>query len=184
MKKKACLMPAIALLAMVTVATTAWAGCDEGLQAFNRGDYSQALRLLTPAAESGDARCQMVLAFMYETGTGVREHYFHAANWYHKAAKDGNAQAAYKLARLLETGGNGLSRDYSMAFKWYRVAAEKGVSQAKYHIGYMYEHGMGVLQDQDMAGKWYREAAKENIAEAGDAIARLTHRGTLFTPVR
>ncbi len=40
------------------LATPAWAGFDEGVAAYHRGDYATALREFRPLAEQGDAAAQ------------------------------------------------------------------------------------------------------------------------------
>ncbi len=44
---------------------------DEGRAAYISGDYSTALDILTPLAESGDAEAQKMLGIMYDYGQGV-----------------------------------------------------------------------------------------------------------------
>ena len=64
----------------------AWAGFDEGLAAYRRGDYATALREWRPLAEQGDADAQYNLGVMYEHGQGVPQDYAHAHMWYNLAA--------------------------------------------------------------------------------------------------
>jgi len=45
---------------------------DAGAKAYNRGDYATALRIFRQLAEQGDAKAQIKLGFMYDTGLGVR----------------------------------------------------------------------------------------------------------------
>ncbi len=56
-----------ALCAGVTLGLTApaWAGWNEGVAAYNRGDYATALREWRPLAEQGNADAQFFLGVMY-----------------------------------------------------------------------------------------------------------------------
>ncbi len=57
----------------------AWAGWDEGVAAYQRGDYAKAIRELRPLAEKGYANAQVVLGVMYVKGQGVPQDYTKAA---------------------------------------------------------------------------------------------------------
>lgn len=59
-----------ALLTLLT-ASIAWAGLDEGVTAYNKGDYPKALREFRPLAQEGDASAQFYLGVMYDEGQGV-----------------------------------------------------------------------------------------------------------------
>ena len=46
---------------LIGLAAPAWAGFDEGLAAYHRGDYATALREMRPLANQGDADAQFNL---------------------------------------------------------------------------------------------------------------------------
>ena len=71
------------------LATPAWAGYDEGVEAFNRGDYPTALHEYRKAAEQGDAAAQYNLGLMYANGRGVPQDYVEAHKWLNLAATQG-----------------------------------------------------------------------------------------------
>ena len=73
---------------VVGLAAPAWAGWDEGVAAYDRGDYETALREFRPLAEQGNARAQNRLGLMYDWGSGVPRDRAEAAKWYRKAAED------------------------------------------------------------------------------------------------
>ncbi len=77
-----------ALCAGVTLGLTApaWAGFDEGVAAYDRGDYATAIREWRPLAEQGNADAQFFLGFMYYKGRGVPQDYAQAHMWYNLAA--------------------------------------------------------------------------------------------------
>lgn len=75
----------------------AWAGLDEGVAAFKRGDYAAALREFRPLAERGDAGAQHNLGVMYTHGHGVPKDDREAVKWYRRAAKQGNAGGSIAL---------------------------------------------------------------------------------------
>ena len=56
---------------LVGFAAPAYAGFDEGMAAYDRGDYARAYKEFKPLAEQGDADAQFYLGVMYDYGRGV-----------------------------------------------------------------------------------------------------------------
>ena len=65
----------------------------------------------------------------YASGTGVVRDMHAAANWFRKAADQGNAQAQYNLALCYERG-EGVPADTATALSWYEKAAAQGNADA------------------------------------------------------
>ncbi len=150
---------------LCALAVPARAGFDEGLAAYERGDYAAALREFLPLAEQGDATAQFALGLMYDNGEGVPQDDAEAAKWYRRAAEQGDASAQYNLGVMYDNG-YGVPQDHAEAVKWYRLAAQQGVAKAQYNLGLMYGNGQGVPQDYAEAAKWYRRAAEQGFADA------------------
>ncbi len=139
----------------------AWAGFDEGLAAYDRGDYAMALREWRPLAEQGHAEAQFKLGVMYFNGRGVTRDNAEAWKWWRKAADQGHA-GAQNVSGLLLGGLN-----YAGAAEWYRKGAEQGDADAQYNLGFVYARGgRGLAQDYAEAAKWYRLAAEQGHAKA------------------
>ncbi|NQU56821.1 MAG: SEL1-like repeat protein [Rhodospirillales bacterium] len=153
---------------------TAPAAFQEGVAAYERGDYATALRKWRPLAEKGDAAPQFNIGLMYEGGKGVAKDEAQAAVWFRKAAEQGFVVAQNNLG-LMYLQGRGVAQDYAEAAKWYRKAAEQGYVHAQYDLGVMYENGNGVRKDEAQAVAWYRKAA-----EQGHALAQ-TNLGAMYT---
>ncbi len=77
----------------------AWADFDEGMAAYNRGDYATALREWRPLAKQGNAKAQHNLGVIYEKSRGIPQDDAEAVKWYRKAAEQGVADAQYNLGR-------------------------------------------------------------------------------------
>jgi hypothetical protein len=73
-------------------------------------------------AESGDAKSQTMLGYMYETGRGIPQNYHYAAKWYTRAAQQGDVGAQYLLGFLFDRGF-GVPADHIEAQKWLILAA-------------------------------------------------------------
>jgi len=157
----------------------AWAGFDEGLAAYQRGDYATALRDWRPLAEQGNANAQFFLGLMYGNGLGVPRDYAKALQWWRKAAEQGVAGAQYNLGIMYDTG-RGVPQDYAEAARWYRKAAGQGDATAQFNLGFMYSNGRGVPQDYAQAHMWFNLAAsrfppgedRDNMVKNRDTVAK------------
>ena len=85
---------------------------------------------LRRAAEGGEGEAQFRLATRLGTGAGAAPDLSEAARWYHAAAAQGHALAAYKLGFLYLRGVGVPRKDYVQAFRFFQAAAEGGVGDA------------------------------------------------------
>jgi TPR repeat protein len=102
---------------------------------------------------------------MYANGQGVRRDDAQAAEWYRRAAEQGDASAQNNLGVML-ANGQGVPQDDGQAVQWYRLAAEQGHALAQYNLGGMYNSGRGVVRDTVRSYMWMLLAA-----DAGDPAA-------------
>ena len=61
----------LAVIALLFSAGAAWADFDDGVAAYERGDYATAFREFLPDAEQGHAAAQFNLGVMHYEGWGV-----------------------------------------------------------------------------------------------------------------
>src|SRR5690348_6176153 len=94
----------IALVALLcfAAAPAVSAALDDGRDAYQKGDYATALRLLRPLADAGNSDAQVFIGLSYEFGDGVAKNTAEAVKWYRQAAEKGNSDAAYNLGTLYE----------------------------------------------------------------------------------
>ncbi len=149
-------MKFIVLVIILIVAPRSWAGLDEGIDAYQRGDFSVALREFQPLAERGVAKAQFGLCLIYSRS----QDYTHATDWCRRAAEQG-ASVAQSFLGEMYADGLGVSQDYREAASWYRKAAAQGYATAQVNLGAMYSNGQGVEQDYAEGEKWYRKAAEQ-----------------------
>ena len=109
---------------LLGLSAPAWAGFNEGVAAYERGDYATALREFRPLAEQGAAAAQNNLGVMYKKGQGVPQDYASAVKWYRKAAKQGYALALNNLGTMYGNG-QGVPQDYVQAHVWFNLAASR-----------------------------------------------------------
>ncbi|MBH1971825.1 sel1 repeat family protein [Moraxellaceae bacterium AER2_44_116] len=145
---------------------------DEGIVAYQKGDYVSALREFNSSARLGNVAAQYNLGFMYAKGRGVEKNYSEAFFWFLRAAKNGDSESQYHLAGMYENG-LGVAQDYYQAAKWYRKAAEQGEAHAQLTLGGLYGIGLGAPQSYKQAYAWFNLAAIQGneSAEQGREVA-------------
>jgi TPR repeat protein len=140
---------------------------DAAEQAYEKGRYPLALRLLQPLAEQGDARAQAMLGLMYYHGRGVKQDDMEAAKWFHLAADQDEPRAQFNLG-VMHAEGQGVPQDYVEAIKWYRLAAEQGEARAQFNLGVSYAEGQGADQNYILAYMWFNLAAPRFLPSETD----------------
>ena len=152
--------------------TGAQAGLQEGIAAYKKANYPAALKELRPLADSGNAKAQVLLGEIYNSGKGVPQDQAEAASWYRKAAEQGDAGAQATLGVMYDNGV-GVAQDNKEALSWYHKAAEQGDAEAQYILGGLYKRGQDELPaDLVQAHKWFNlamvagyEIAQQDIEE-------------------
>jgi Sel1 repeat len=76
---------------------------EDGMAAYNRGDYMPAIRVFRTLAEQGNAKAQNVLGVMFRKGEGVPKNPVRAHMWFSFAAKRGEASARAELREVSRT---------------------------------------------------------------------------------
>ena len=85
-------------------ATAALAGpWEDGMAAYNRGDYAPAMQLFRPLARQGNARAQGLIGAMYRKGQGVAKSSAHGFMWLSIAAARGDAVARTEMTEMSRT---------------------------------------------------------------------------------
>jgi len=84
--------------ALAFMSASAHAGpWEDGMAAYNRGDYVPAIAVFRGMARAGNAKAQGMLGAMYQRGQGVAKSAPHAFMWLTMAASRGDAQAKVEL---------------------------------------------------------------------------------------
>ena len=116
-----------ALAAILSLASIPLCAQDlqKGLDAYEVGDYTNAIKEWRPLADQGDVQAQYHLGQMYKYGKGVPQGYADAVKWYGLAAEQGNVLSQLSLGRFYQFG-EGVIQDNVMAHMWYNLAAAGG----------------------------------------------------------
>jgi TPR repeat protein len=76
---------------------------EDGMAAYNRGDYMPAIRLFRPLAGQGNPKAQNILGVMFRRGEGVPRNSARAHMWFSFAAARGDAKARAELREVSRT---------------------------------------------------------------------------------
>jgi len=180
---KKCLLFIIAL----SVNTLCKADFNEGVDAYNRGDYATALKKWEAVAEQSSINndfewhpklsqhvpdSQYAAALLYWQGKGVNQDYKKAEKWLTLAATAGHSDAQLKLAYLLMMGLTG-TENYIDAKKWLEKSANQGNVDAQYNLAMLYFKGLGIKKDNDEAKKWLTVPAQQGDKAAINLLAEI-----------
>ncbi|MEX2648354.1 MAG: tetratricopeptide repeat protein [Alphaproteobacteria bacterium] len=112
------------VVALSLVAPVAAGPLEDGMTAFDRGDYAEAVKWYRKAADQGLAEAQFTLGVMYHDGLGESQDDAEALKWFRKGADQGDAPAQINLG-LKYHEGRGVPQDYVQAHMWFNLAASR-----------------------------------------------------------
>ena len=101
--RKPALIGAIAATLLVGTAGAQAGPWEDGMVAYNRGDYLPAIRLFRPLAEAGNPKAQTQIGTMYRKGEGMAPSPIRAFMWFSFAAKRGDGKAKAGLREVSRT---------------------------------------------------------------------------------
>jgi TPR repeat protein len=160
------------------------AALEDGRDAYQKGDFAAALKLLRPLANAGNPEAQVFIGLSYEFGDGVTKNTAEAVKWYRQAAEKGSIDAAYNLGTIYEEG-NGVPKNMTEALKWFRQAAAKGHSLSQRELGSLYHAGAaGMERDDKEAAFWFRMATGKNDVPSMTALGEMYLAGQGVMPDR
>lgn len=97
-----------------------------------------------------------------------------AAEWYLRAAEQGNAEAQLRIG-LAYGNAIGVDRDFSASRHWYEMAARQGNRQALHNLGIIYFNGLGVNANLSRAADYLRNAASLGHPESPSLLRRVEY---------
>lgn len=109
---------------------------------YRAGRYGEAATALLPCAEDGNAKAQLRLATLFQTGQGVDTDMVEASRWYRAAANQGMAEAQFHLG-LMYLRGEGVTQDPHKVFGWLEKASRGGFGDAVTLYEYVLTHDTG-----------------------------------------
>lgn len=139
-----------------------------GADAWQRGDYANAVATWRPLAEKGDPEAQFDLGQAYRLGKGVATNLAAAQTWFERAAGQGQIDAQTTLGLLLFQNG-----DQAAGLKWLKKAADQGEARAMLVFGTALFNGDGVPQDPIRGYAYVSRSATLGLAAAKQTLDQL-----------
>ncbi len=131
---------------------------EDALALIEQGRMGEAIGLIRQAADAGDVEAMTFLGMSYESGRDVEADLAKAAEYYAKAATEGDAYAQWRLGVLIDTQKTEGSAE--QAVELFRKAADQGNTDAMASLAVMYAAGKGIAQDLAEARRYYELAAR------------------------
>ena len=166
----------ILLILAISYTSSVYADYNDGLTAYERGDYETAYKEWLPIAELGDSEAQYHIGIIYFSGFGVTKDEGRALNWFKKSAKQGHGASQSTLGWIYHYG-EGVLKDYKKAMYWYHKASTQGYSGATSRIAILHFFGKGVNESRINAAKWMEEAAEQGSVVAQFRIGLMYAKG-------
>lgn len=160
------LLAALALAGAAPVAGMQPKSVRDGIEAWQRSDYAQAIAIWRPLAARGDADAAFNLGQAYRLGRGVPIDLSAAKNWLERAARSGHLDAETTLGLLLFDSG-----DHAGGIQWLKKAAERGEPRAMLVYGTALFNGDTVRSDPLMAYAYVSRAAAQGLEPAKSTLS-------------
>lgn len=152
------------LLGPAWVAPASATPLDDGIAAFQRGEFSAARALLEPLAQNGDPVAQYYLGDLI-VRFAIDRQKPEGLLWLRQSADAGVPDAMNQLATILAEG-KVVSQDQRKANELFMQAASLGYLPAYNNLGLRSFRGVGRPPDPVDASEWFRLAADQGFAEA------------------
>lgn len=136
------------------------------------GEMWANLKELEQAAARGNPRAETQLGEMLLRGDGVTKNETRGIALLEKAARAGQAPAAFRIGMLLAHGESGVANDPARALDYFRAAAAGGEAEAFYNIGAAYASARGVKRNYAEALGWLIVAKKRGAQSNAEESLR------------
>ncbi len=157
---------AAALLATAFVAPVGAASVKDGVDAWQRGEFTSAVAIWRPLANAGDPDAAFDLGQAYKLGRGVPADLAKARDLYGKAAKAGHREGAANYGLLLFRTGQ-----RAAAMPWIMKASEAGDPRAQYVYATALYNGDFVPRNWPKAYALMSRAAGAGLPQATTNLA-------------
>ena len=119
-----------------------------------------------------------------ESGIAAFEtkNFAHAIKLLSPIAEEGNADAMYRMAIMLQNG-LGCVADENKAFRYMGDAATKGLPLAQHAYGFMFFEGECTEKDIDQSIEWFTKAAEQGLAGSATTLAMIMKREAWFLKI-
>ena len=114
------------ILCTVLISNLVLADIEEARDAMEANQFNEAMQLLRPAANAGNADAEELIGILYAMGLGVERDDRRAFEWDLRSAMKGHAGAQSGIGWYYEVGRGLLEIDLVRAYMWYTLSAIGG----------------------------------------------------------
>lgn len=114
------------ILCTVLISNLVFADIEEARDAMEANQFNEAMQLLRPAANAGNADAEELIGILYAMGLGVERDDRRAFEWYLRSAMKGHAGAQSGIGWYYEVGRGLQEIDLVRAYMWYTLSAIGG----------------------------------------------------------
>lgn len=114
------------ILCTVLISNLVLADIEEARDAMEANQFNEAMQLLRPAANAGNADAEELIGILYAMGLGVERDDRRAFEWYLRSAMKGHAGAQSGIGWYYEVGRGLPEIDLVRAYMWYTLSAIGG----------------------------------------------------------
>ena len=118
------------ILCTVLISNLVFADIEEARDAMEANQFNEAMQLLRPAANAGNADAEELIGILYAMGLGVERDDRRAFEWYLRSAMKGHAGAQSGIGWYYEVGRGLPEIDLVRAYMWYTLSAIGGEPDA------------------------------------------------------
>lgn len=133
---------------------------EQGVAAYDAGNYQRAKDILVPLAEAGHPKAMNIVGLMYSKGFGYPSNRTTACDWYERSANEGYSSGSFNLSHCYYHG-SGRPQDEREWLFWTKKAALQGHKGAQGNLA-----GLYVETDRDEYLYWAQKAAAQGNARA------------------
>ena len=108
------------------ISNLVFADIEEARDAMEANQFNEAMQLLWPAANAGNADAEELIGILYAMGLGVERDDRRAFEWYLRSAMKGHAGAQSGIGWYYEVGRGLPEIDLVRAYMWYTLSAIGG----------------------------------------------------------
>jgi hypothetical protein len=156
------------MLAGAAAAPVSAQSVRDGIEAWQKADYSTATAIWRPLADKGDADAAFNLGQAYRLGHGVPQDMAAAQGWFERAARKGHVDAQATLGLMLFQSGN-----QTGGLRWLKMAATHGEPKAMLVYGSALFNGEGAPRDPLLGYRFVVAAAETGLEPARMTLQRM-----------
>ncbi len=113
-------------LLLFLIATPVLGEIENARDLMEENRFTEAMKELRPAAQSGNAEAEELIGIMYAMGLGVERDDMRAFDWYLRASLKGHPGAQSGIGWYYEVGRGMPAPDLVRAYMWYVLSAIGG----------------------------------------------------------